>query len=103
MLDVRDICSLTEFQRNAREHIRRLRKSGRPAVLTVNGRAELIVQDATAYQRLLELIDRAEAVIGVQRGLTEVSRGRGLPIGQAEAMLRSRHAIPGRTRAKRAG
>ena len=51
MIDVRDIYSLTDFQRNTRRHIERLRRTGRPAVLTVNGAAELVVQDAEAYQR----------------------------------------------------
>lgn len=51
MIDVRDIYSLSDFQRNTRQHIERLRRTGRPDVLTVNGKAELIVQDAEAYQR----------------------------------------------------
>lgn len=57
MIDVRDIHSLTDFQRNTRHHIRRLRSTGRPAVLTVNGTAALIVQDAEAYQRHVTGVD----------------------------------------------
>lgn len=57
MIDVRDIYSLTDFQRNTRRHIRRLRRTGRPAVLTVNGAAELVVQDAEAYQRRASEVD----------------------------------------------
>jgi PHD/YefM family antitoxin component YafN of YafNO toxin-antitoxin module len=51
MIDLRDIHSLSDFQRKARAHIRRLKQTGRPAVLTVNGRAELVVQAAAAWQR----------------------------------------------------
>jgi len=40
-----DIYSLTEFQRDAKTHIKHLKKSGRPAVLTINGKAALVVQD----------------------------------------------------------
>ena len=72
-----EIHSLTDFQRNAREHIRRLRQSGRPAVLTVNGRAEVVVQDAQAYQDLLDRLDRAEAIVGINRGLVSMRRGEG--------------------------
>lgn len=57
MIDVRDIYSLTDFQRNTRRHIERLRRTGRPAVLTVNGAAELVVQDAEAYQRRAADVD----------------------------------------------
>jgi hypothetical protein len=60
MIKIQDILSLTEFHRHSREHITRLRETGRPEVLTVNGRAELVVQDAAAYQNLLERLDRDE-------------------------------------------
>lgn len=53
MIDVRDIHSLSSFQRNTREHIRHLKRTRRPEVLTVNGKAELVVQDAEAYQDLV--------------------------------------------------
>lgn len=54
-----DIGSLTDFHRNSKIHWRRLKTSGRPEVLTINGKAELVVQDAAAYQRLLEAVERA--------------------------------------------
>ncbi len=55
MLDLkRDITSLSNFQRNTREFLQGLKESARPLVLTVNGKAELVVQDAEAYQRLLD-------------------------------------------------
>ena len=51
---IEDIASLTDFHRNSTAHCKRLKKSGRPELLTVNGKAVLVVQDAAAYQRLLE-------------------------------------------------
>ena len=39
MIRTSNIRSLSEFQRNAKRHIRRLKKTGRPEVLTVNGRS----------------------------------------------------------------
>jgi hypothetical protein len=61
MIKIQDILSLTEFHRHSREYIGRLKESGRPQVLTVNGRAELVVQDAFAYQKLLERFNQDEA------------------------------------------
>jgi len=61
MIKLEDIRSLTDFQRNTREHIERLKRTGRPEVLTVNGQAELVVQDAAAYQRLVDELDRSRA------------------------------------------
>ena len=43
MIALQDIRSLTDFQRNTKSHLRRLKRSGRLEVLTVNGKAELIV------------------------------------------------------------
>ena len=56
--------SLSDFKRNTVELLDRLRETGHPLVLTVNGKAELVVQDAAAYQALL---DRVEAIEGSAR------------------------------------
>ena len=45
MIQLADIHSLSDFQRNTKEHLQRLKRSGRPEVLTVNGKAEVVVQD----------------------------------------------------------
>jgi PHD/YefM family antitoxin component YafN of YafNO toxin-antitoxin module len=89
-----DICSLTEFQRNVKEHMKRLKKTGRPEVLTVNGSARLVVQDAEAYQRLLDALDRLETIEGIRRGLEDVEAGRVVPIEKAFAGIRRMLGIP---------
>ena len=94
MIHIEDICSLSEFQRNAREHIARLKETGRPAVLTVNGAAAVVVQDAQSYQRLMELVERAEAVEGIRRGLEQVRDGRTRPAAEALDAIRKKHDLP---------
>lgn len=42
--------------------MKRLRDSGKPLVLTFNAKAEVVAQDAAAYQRVLELAERAEVL-----------------------------------------
>lgn len=91
MIQLRDIYSLTDFQRKTREHIERLKETGRPEVLTVNGRAEIVVQDAESYERLLELVDRAEAIVGIRLGLDSMQRGEGRPAVQALNSIRARN------------
>jgi PHD/YefM family antitoxin component YafN of YafNO toxin-antitoxin module len=54
MIRPEDITSLTDFAKNAKAHIKRLKRTGRPELLTVNGKAEVVIQNASAYQRLLE-------------------------------------------------
>ena len=58
-------------------------------VLTVNGKAELIVQDAKSYQKLLELIDRAEAIEGIRRDLESMKRGAGRPAAEVFEVMDS--------------
>ncbi|HTS08038.1 MAG TPA: type II toxin-antitoxin system Phd/YefM family antitoxin [Candidatus Eisenbacteria bacterium] len=53
-----EIRSLTDFNRNTKAHLRRLRRTGRPELLTVNGKAEMVVQNASAYQRLIECLEK---------------------------------------------
>jgi prevent-host-death family protein len=71
-----DIRSLTEFQRNARAHIRRLKRTGRPQILTVNGQAEIVVQDARSYQKLLDRAEEAERQERLRRGIADYRAGR---------------------------
>lgn len=58
MIRVDDIGSLTDFHRNTKAHLEKLRRTGRPELLTVNGKAVVVVQNAAAYQRLLETLDK---------------------------------------------
>jgi prevent-host-death family protein len=95
MLDVtKDIQSLTTFRRNSGEFIRRLRKSKRPLVLTVRGKAQAIVQDAEAYQRLLDTAARADVYEAIRQGLDDVAHGRTRAAREIFSDLRRRHGIP---------
>ena len=58
MIRPEDIGSLTDFARNTKAHLQRLKRTGRPELLTVNGKAEVVVQSAAAYQRLIESLEK---------------------------------------------
>jgi predicted transcriptional regulator len=55
----------------------------------VNGKAELVVQDAGSYQSLLERLDRLETVEAIRRGLKDVEEGRVRDAREALEELRS--------------
>lgn len=88
MINVRDIRSLTDFQRNTRAHLRRLKLTRRPEILTVNGKAELIVQDAEAFEETLNTIR------GIQRGLEELKASQGESARKVLERIRAKHKIP---------
>ena len=58
MIRAEDIGSLTDFQRNTQAHLKRLKRTGRAELLTVNGKAVVVVQNASAYPRLIELLEK---------------------------------------------
>ena len=72
MFDVADIHPLTGFLRDHKTHLERLRSTGRPEVLTVNGRARVVVKDAEAYQKLLDIVDTVESEHIVRHRLASI-------------------------------
>lgn len=72
-----DIRSLTEFKRNTTELVENLKRTKHPLVLTVNGKAELVVQDAASYQELLEAAEILDTIKGIKRGLEQMKKGQG--------------------------
>ena len=98
-LDIsKDIRSLSDFKRNTSEFLSQMRESGHPVVLTINGKAELVVQDAAAYQKLLDQMDEMEALEGIKRGLADVEAGRVTPLEDFEKEFRKKHGLSRRSR-----
>ena len=95
MLDIiKDIQSLTTFRRRSGDVMKQLKESKRPVVLTVKGRAAAIVQDAEAYQRLLDIAARADSEEGIRQGLDDVAHGRTQPAKEVFDEIRRKHGIP---------
>jgi prevent-host-death family protein len=93
MIDLREVRSVTEFQRNIKDYVGRLKEKKTPLVLTVNGRAELVVQDAESYQAMLDRLERAETVAAIRRGIEQTERGEGMPLEVAAQRLRKKHGF----------
>jgi prevent-host-death family protein len=75
----RDIMSLSTFKRDSNKVMRQMKKTKQPVVLTVNGKAAVVVQDAESYQKLLELHERSEVVEILRQRLASLSRKKGRP------------------------
>jgi prevent-host-death family protein len=94
MFSLGDIYPLSEFQRGAKAFLTRLKETKSPIVLTVNGKAAAIVQDAESYQQLLDRIELLESVAGVRKSIEECDRGEGMPLKQAFEQLQQKYGIP---------
>src|ERR1700730_8800513 len=89
MLDLkRDINSLSNFKRNTPEFLRQLKETGHPVVLTINGKAELVVQDTASYQKLIELAERAERMDALRASIEDMRAGKGIPADDVLAEMR---------------
>jgi prevent-host-death family protein len=84
----KDIYSLTDFKQNTTEHLTRLRETGRPEILTVNGKAEAVVMSPAAYDRLVDLA-LADLRAKIDAGLEDVKAGR---VIDGEEAFRARRA-----------
>jgi PHD/YefM family antitoxin component YafN of YafNO toxin-antitoxin module len=90
----RDIHSLTDFKLRTPEFVQQLKQTGKPVVLTINGKAELVVQDAASYQKLLDLAEEARVLEGIRRGLEDMKGGRTQPVAEAFTDIRRELNLP---------
>jgi PHD/YefM family antitoxin component YafN of YafNO toxin-antitoxin module len=90
----RDIHPVTDFKRNASRFLSQLKETGQPLVLTINGMAELVVQDAVSYQKLADLAERLETIQAVKESLASIDRGEGTAMDEVFDALKKRISQP---------
>jgi prevent-host-death family protein len=79
MLNIaKGIHSLSDFKRNDPDLVAELDETGGPIVLTVNGKAKYVVQDAESYQQMLEALEDAKTM----QAILEMKAGKGRPAKQ---------------------
>ena len=88
----KDIRPLTEFKRDTSRFVAHLKETGRPSVLTVNGKPELVVMHAQAWQEMLDEIEFARTVTDIRKGLEQAGRGHGVEAGAFFKRLKSSKA-----------
>lgn len=93
-LNLCDIHPLSEFQRSAKAFLATLEQTQAPMVLTVNGKAAVVVQSAESYQNLLERVEQLEVMAGLRQSLGEFDQGLGIPLDQAFQTFNPEHGGP---------
>ncbi|MCC5616822.1 type II toxin-antitoxin system Phd/YefM family antitoxin [Nostoc sp. CHAB 5836] len=92
-LSLRNIYPLSEFQRSAKAFLEKLRGTKEPIILTVNGKASVVVQDAQSYQELLDRLELLETSVGIRKSLEQFELGLGIPLDKAFEQLRTKYDI----------
>lgn len=86
------------MRRRSGDFMKQIKKSKRPVVLTVNGKAAAVVQDAEAYQRLLDIAASADAAEGIRRGVEDLKKGRIRPAKEFFEEFEAKHGLSQRFR-----
>lgn len=80
MIDVtQNIQSMTAFKRNTCGLMKRMKKTGRPLILTVRGKAEAVVIDAASYRGIA---DRLDMIASIRQGLAQAEKGMGRSVDE---------------------
>lgn len=90
----KDIQPMTTFRNHSAEIMQHLKETKRPVILTVNGKAAAVLQDADAYQRLLDLAALASEAEALRQAEEDISEGRTRPAKEVFDEFRARHNIP---------
>lgn len=90
---LKDIHPLTDFKRKTSEIVKHIKSSGRPTILTVNGKPELVVQDAASYQKMLDSIEYMETIRGIERGLEAMQKSEYISADNAFKQLKKKFKI----------
>ena len=95
MIDLtQDIYSLSDFQRNSRDHIKRLKKTGRPAVLTHNGKPSVVIQDAASYQDTIKDLEELATIRAIHEGIKAMESGKTRPFSEFMKDMQKKHGVP---------
>lgn len=88
MIQLEDIHPLTDFQRNAKSHLSKVNKTGRPQVLTVNGRAEAVLLGRKAYEKMQDAMEELAAIKSIQVSLKQMAAGKTISAKAVHQRLR---------------
>jgi prevent-host-death family protein len=90
MFTMDSIHPVSDFSRKPAEHIKRLKETGRPEILTVNGKAELVIQSAKAYEEMVDLLGTLEKIA---RAAKEHDEGQGIPVDEFFRAFEKKHGL----------
>jgi len=93
MLDTRQIHSMSDFLRNHKAHVARLKETRTPEVLTVNGRAEVVMLDTESYEDMVNQLEHMKAVAAARAHMAQARRDAPPPVSPTEAERERRQAV----------
>ena len=87
-----DIRSITDLKRDAQKILDHIHKTGRPVILTKNGRADAVILDAKTFEKHLKASNMARLLA---EGEEDIAAGRTREMGEVLQEFKNAHKIPG--------
>jgi len=95
-----DIQPLSYFKRHTPQVVRQLKKSGRPMVLTIDGKAQIVVMDAKAYRAYERQMEEAEMIAFLKESEEDIKAGRGRPARKVLEEIGKKYGLPSHPHSK---
>jgi len=92
-IDLRHVYPLTDFLRNHKAHLARIKEGNVDEVLTVNGEAQAVVISIDRYQEMEEIMERNRFIRALNEGLAQSEEGRTVDAKAAIAELRAKYGV----------
>ncbi len=89
MINLTQIHPVSDFVRNYKLYLTRIKETGSPEVLTVNGKAEYVILDAASYEEISAELAHSRFIRAVNVGIHEMKAGRGMPDEEAFSGIRA--------------
>ena len=88
-----DITNFTELRQNLRDHLNRVKATGRPLYITSDGVPEAVLLSAKAYDELADRADLAETLAMINRSESDFKAGRGVDARESLLALAKKHGL----------
>jgi prevent-host-death family protein len=87
-----DIRPVTDLEQNTQQLLKHMHKTGRPVILTVNGKADAVLIDAKIFEKHLKASNLARLLAP---GEEDIAAGRTREMGEVLREFKHAHKIPG--------
>ena len=89
MYTTNDIYPVSDFNRKTSEHIKRVQETKRPEILTVNGKAAVVIVDPESYDKMAQNQELLHSLKNIAIADEQHENGQGRPAQQVFEELKS--------------
>jgi len=82
-----DITSFSSHRQHLREHLDRVRSTGRPLFITTHGETDAVLLSPKAFDELVEKAEFAQSLELIDRSMEQVETGEGRSLKEAIAEI----------------